>query len=189
MSSIQLDKLEEAEYFYDQMRSCEGDTRVFRFNLSAYLSAARATLFMVIREARSRSRVLKDKTPSAWADGLEGSRPFAKPLIDYRDVNLKERLAPLHGQITTSAQAVIQSTASSSRALVRDGHEEPVPLEETNPEQPSAVPPSRTPGSARTVFPEWPYPEDDLFGACRRILTELQCIIDEGHRRNHLNPP
>jgi hypothetical protein len=51
----ELDKIQEAEYFYDQMKVNEEKADVFKYNLSAFLSAARSALQFALKEAETKS--------------------------------------------------------------------------------------------------------------------------------------
>ncbi len=69
------DKIIEAEYFYTRMKQEQKDRDAFRYNLSAFLSAARSVLQYALKEAETRTG------GQQWYDNQVSSYPASKLLV------------------------------------------------------------------------------------------------------------
>src|SRR2546425_8857182 len=87
------EKLEEATYFLGQMRSFLEDPKVFRFNLSAFLSAARSIAQYALKEAQSKPG------GQAWYDAFVRQDRFIRFFASKRDANIHEQIVQLDGQV------------------------------------------------------------------------------------------
>jgi len=81
--SAERSKLEEARYFLEQMEKPEiqADVKVFGFNFSAFLSAARS----VLQQLREKAKLAKRQ---AWFDAGHGGSGWFGAFKDLRDVNI-----------------------------------------------------------------------------------------------------
>jgi len=111
------DKLKEATYFLGQMRSSLQDPEVFRFNLSAFLSAARSIAQYALKEAQTKPR------GQAWYDAFVKQDRLIRFFASKRDANIHDQIVQLDGHVDVYVKDAAQL---GERALVeqfdRDGN-------------------------------------------------------------------
>ena len=173
------DKLDEAQHFLARMGQSP-EPKTFRFELSAFLSAARSALQYALEEARSKSG------GQAWYDAQVSANAVVKFFKDKRDISIHR-------------QPVVPTTSASETVTETLGFSEAVHLQVINPEgkiiqdvsvgvQPSASPP--LPQLAVVTysysFADWSGPEDVLT-LSRRYLAEAQAIVNDGVAKGYLS--
>ena len=82
------EKLNEARYFYGRMIAKQGDSTIFKYYLSAFLSAARSALQYLLREANQKPGGMK------WYSEFVALSPVMRYLKDKRDTNIHQE--PVH---------------------------------------------------------------------------------------------
>ena len=75
-------KLEEARYFLQRMRDEHETPRHFRFELSAFLGAARSVLQYALEEAKGKAGGKR------WYDQMVAQEPILTYFKDKRDANI-----------------------------------------------------------------------------------------------------
>jgi hypothetical protein len=176
-----LDKIDEAEYFHGLMVAHKDDTRLLRFHVSAFLSAAASALDFIERESKNTMRGKGSKAGDKWVDSLNTLHPFISSLNEYRNINSHERLATLHRQMTLSTSLTVKPSLAMD---VKQQGQADVIIPNTSSPQSSPAPVS--PQTVKTVFPKWAGSED-LFDACKLITDELKRIVADGQAQGFLS--
>src|SRR5438477_12783348 len=86
-------KLREGAYFLLQMRSFLQDPEVFRYNLSAFLSAARSVVQYALKEARTKPGGQR------WYDGFVEHDKLIRFFASRRDANIHDELVQIGGHV------------------------------------------------------------------------------------------
>ncbi len=172
------DKLDEAQYFLNRMGQSPGP-RTFRFDLSAFLSAARSALQYALEEAKSKSG------GQAWYDAQISGNAVVKFFKDQRNISIH-------------CQPVVPTTSANVTVPERIGLSDPVRIQLVNPEgkiiqdvsvggQPNPSPPPPQPAvvTYSYSFVDWRGPEDVLT-LSRRYLAETQAIVNDGVAKGYL---
>src|SRR6266699_5877290 len=111
------DKLKEATYFLGQMRSSLQDPEVFRFNLSAFLSAARSIAQYALKEAQTKPQ------GQTWYEDFVKQDRFMRFFASKRDANIHDQIVQLDGHVDVYVK---DAAHVGERALVekfdRDGN-------------------------------------------------------------------
>ena len=175
-------KIAEAEHFLlELVRSAPRNPTVTRFNVSAFLSAARSALQYAREEAKQKIG------GQAWYDAAVKVEPVVEFLKDSRDINIHERPVPMrtHTTIGVGSAALTVSSTLSAVVIQRDDQ---VTLWEPPPPQIPPLPSTMEPPPTTHAyqFKDWEGPED-VVALCRRYLTEVRRIVDEGRARGLLS--
>lgn len=164
-------KLEEAKHFYNEMNKNKGDQKLFEFNLSACLSAARSVLQYSLEE-------VKNNGQQKWYDNYIKSSSYIKFFKDKRDINIHKK--PVK---TISLQEVsIVSTVSLSLSWeIRDKNGNLKSSSKNS--QKEGVIEDQDKISYRTIyiFDDWKGSEEAI-ELSKKYLNELDSFIKEGIR-------
>ncbi len=181
----EADKLEEAEYFLKQMVAVAGDRKAHKFNLSAFLSAARSVLQFGLEEVESKPG------GKAWYDTQVTGKPVVKFFKDRRDVNIHiEPVSPVK-QIQVNIEETLHFSDKAEAVIIRDG--KPVLSEPPQrhsfrlPEGTNWPYPSKVTMSETYRFNEWKGSED-VPTLCGIYLLELRKIVADGQSKGYLTP-
>src|SRR5438552_9993699 len=144
------EKLDEAEYFLQQMAKCQSDHLPHRYNLSAFLSAGRSVLQFAREEARSRPG------GQAWYDSQVTDNPIVRFFAERRNWSTHtEPVRPI-GEIQMHIEETLHFCDDMTEAMV---------IRYDNPG------PSEVQQQASRWFawlPNWPHPSKvTMSGACR----------------------
>jgi len=135
------DKIIEAEYFYTRMKQEQKDRDAFRYNLSAFLSAARSVLQYALKEAET-------KTGSQqWYDNQVSSYPASKFFKNKRDINIHASPVQFKQHVNVHVTETLPCPVDSVPFIFRDKDgniksqylEEPPPAPVKVPETPPIV--------------------------------------------------
>src|SRR5437763_15169345 len=91
-------KLQEASHFLGQMRSSLEDPEVFRYNLSAFLSAGRSVAQYALKEAQTKPR------GQVWHDRFETQDKLMGFFASTRDANIRDQPGQADGRGDVSAR-------------------------------------------------------------------------------------
>jgi hypothetical protein len=176
----EIEKIQEAEYFLDRMTAKRESRDAFRFNLSAFLSAARSVLQYAREEVRPKPGGL------AWYDSHMANNKVLKFFKDKRDINI--HVEPVVVRVDVGVQATERIRLSESVTidifeggkLVDRRQSAPVELEtESEPaDQPATT-------SRIYRFGDWSGGED-VFQLSATYLNELKHVVAEGQQRAYL---
>jgi hypothetical protein len=106
-------KIHEADHFLTQLREA-GSRQTFRFELSAFLSAARSALQYALKEAKAKPG------GKAWYGQQVAIDPVVAFLRDRRDTNIHEQPAPINTNVSMILSAGLSMSATIS-TVVTDG--------------------------------------------------------------------
>jgi len=175
-------KIAEAEYFLQELiRSAPRNPAVTRFNLSAFLSAARSALQYALEEARQKQR------GQSWYDAAVNVDPVVRFLKDRRDINIHERPVPMRTHTTIGVGPGALSLSSTSPTVLIERGDQVIEWTPPPPQLPPLPATMEPPSTSHTYqFKEWPGP-DDVIAICTRYLAEVRRIVDEGRARGFLS--
>jgi hypothetical protein len=174
-------KLDEAAYFLSRLSKVIDQPEAFKFELSAFLSAARSALQYAYKEIEG--------TPSkkAWYDKLFDRCPLLGFFKDKRDMNIHRRPINPTMQVGVGITEVLHLSASLSFVLtnqegevIQRGTTSPDPIPQSEP-VPAAI-------SYRYTFPDWTGNED-IITLCGDYLTEIRDVVNDGIALGHLKQP
>ena len=191
-SNTQL-KLEEAQYFFEQMKANLANPKYFKFNLSAFASASRSVIFVMLSEYKIK---VNSEDPSwTWfkeyvLDALE-KEEIPHFFKDLRNMLVKENKSP--SEILT----VLSSTLTIRYDIMGSAPENEEELKKRNSERGSAAP------SAITIYQEpeslelikryvWYFPDNTVktsenrryvVRSCQVYLQRLSELVDECEKK------
>ena len=171
-------KFMEAEYFLAQMINEKGNLNPFKYNLSAFLSAARSVL------QYSREEVRVKDGGQGWYDNQTGVYPTIKFFKDKRDINVHGHPVPLKQNVNITVTGVI-GISDFLAVTIKDqngniiGRSESAP----NPPQNPQVIPAIT--GYEYFFHDW-NGKEDVIELCRKYLEELKLFLADGRSKGFM---
>jgi hypothetical protein len=178
----EANKLEEAEYFLMQMVSAAEDREAYKYNLSAFLSAARSVLNYAKTEAKQKSG------SHVWLNNYESASPVVKFFIRRRDVNIHTEPVSPAKENQVHIEDTLHFSGTVEAVVIRNG----TPVTGPQQQQSSRLAegtnwpyPSKVTMSYAYRFSEWPGSED-LPTLCRIYLTELRRLVADGQSKGYL---
>jgi hypothetical protein len=169
------EKLDEARHFLEGMTRSIEDPVAFRFELSAFLSAARSVLQYAREEAITRTG------GQAWFDAHMRRDRVLNFFKDKRDVSVHVRPVVPAATINVTASDVIQF---SEAFLLRVFDDEGNLISEKGSGSPAPPPVVSPPSSVSRVynFPDWSG-QEDVLQLCRGYMSALEGVVSDGHSR------
>jgi hypothetical protein len=159
-------KLEEAEFFLQQLADSSNDPSRTRWFASALLSAARSALQYAHKEVTE----LPKPGGQAWYEGQVGVDPVVKFLRDHRDINIHHRPLPMQTNVTIHMPGpAIRLEYGSTGVYV--------------PVLPDS---SLSTTTYAYKFKGWSGPED-VVTLCRRYIDEIKRIVLDGRSKGFLS--
>jgi hypothetical protein len=155
------DKIEEAAFFLDHMAKREQEPKPYKYNVSAFLSAARSIL------QYARDEALTKAGGQQWYDGRTAGSPLLRFFRDKRDVNVHQE--PVEPTRTFTVR-------HETRLLHDVLHDE---------DEDDVWPPVPVPSATMTYhyrFDDWSGPED-VPTLCRQYLDELRRVVADGQAK------
>lgn len=178
----ELEKIKEAEYFYHRMiKKAEEDSDAFKYNLSAFLAAARSVLQFALKEA-------KDKPGGQqWYDSLVADNRVVSFFKDKRDINIHEEPVKVRKDTRiTPGTGSISISSSSPIVVIRDRHGNIISESKSEAELPMIKKKEKPPEvTYRYKFDDWAGGED-VPTLCYRYLDELRTIVADGQKKGFL---
>jgi len=167
------EKLEEAMYFYAEMVKHQEDRKVFKHNLSAFLSAARSVMQYALEEVDPKNGGKK------WYYDWMNSGDVLRFFRDKRDFNI--HTAPINPRKHVKGHsAVVIRVYTSSHIKVTDKNgkvkeereikEKPKPYEGLK---------SSVKSEFRYEFDDWEGSEDSIT-VCKMYIQELEKVVQDG---------
>ena len=170
------DKLLESRYFLERMAETQSDRDAFKYNLSAFLAAARSVTAVMRREF--------DKVPGFkhWYEEIQAKLQgddTMRLLRDKRDITIHQQPVRPHARLNVSITERIILSDSMSVVITRaDG------AVERQESKATPVPPLAKAASQaqwRWYFDE--LPERDVVTVCGEHIAKLEMIVEECESR------
>lgn len=175
----ELDKIKEAEYFYNQMLKAEEDINAFKYNLSAFLAAARSVLQFALKEAETK------KGGKQWYDSAISKNMVISFFKDKRDVNIHTEPVKVRKDINILIKETLR-VSESIRIIKRDANGNIIEESQSESEPPKIqkeIPPEAI---YKFKFNDWSGSED-IPTLCQKYLTELKNIVSNGQAKRFLS--
>lgn len=174
------EKMDEARYFYGQIQQHLDDRDAFKYNLSAFLSAARSVLQYALKEAERKTG------GQAWYDGQVTSKSTVAFFKDRRNVNIHAQPVETRLEIEVTASNDI---GFQQHLTARINDVEVVVQESSDTETVDAPTSDRAPVQYTHTFTDWESGSDNNVLVLGQIyLDELQAIVDDGVNQRFLTP-
>jgi hypothetical protein len=170
------EKLLEARYFLKLMKEKQSDRDAFKYNLSAFLAAARSVTLIMQREF---DKVSGFKEWYAEKQAKMQSDETMRLLNDKRVMTIHQRPVRPNAHINVSASEHITLSDSISIVVTRaDGTVERMESEPTPPPEPA-----KTEGTTewRWYFDE--LPEKDVVTVCEEHIAKLETLVKKCESR------
>ncbi len=168
------EKMGEATYFLDRMKETAADADAFKYNLSAFLSAARS-VWNHLRAEHARTPGFKTWAEKKWQDFDADAR--MKFFIDKRREAVHIRPVSPAAQVKVEVHEVLHMTDA---VIVQKMDKEGKVIEERR----SVSPPASPPAEPRLPRIEWRWhfdelPDIDVVTASEEQLRKLRHVLDE----------
>lgn len=170
-------KYDEAEYFLEMMKENIEDRQKFRYNLSAFVSAARTITFVLQKEFSKNPKFNK------WYPKKQMQMSRDKLFEFFND----KRNNIIHEEGTIYTRAEISKTINLSMAasvsfeaivIKADGTIENEKDSEL-PSKPKLTPKLNDTEETKWFFKDWSEPDEDVIALCARYIKELKIIVEE----------
>jgi hypothetical protein len=175
----EIEKIKEAEYFYNQMLRTEDDSDAFKYNLSAFLAATRSVLQFAFSEAKAKSG------GQQWYDSIIAGKPILLFFKDKRDVNIHREPVRVRKDIHILITENI-SISESITIVQKDEHGNVIGESKSETAPPKAKEEIPAEITYKYMFDDWTGIEDVL-GLCQRYLIELKVIVADGRKKGFLS--
>lgn len=167
----EIDKLNEANYFFNHMCNTIDEPDCFHYELSAFLSAARSVLLYALEEAQTKRNGQK------WYDNYISQSDILKFFRDKRDISIHQEPVKAHKHITACINEVIHISDSINIQVQKVGSLIKKKLKKSTPQP---IPKSTDMTiSVKYKFPDWQGTED-VIELCRKYIKELEKFIKDG---------
>ncbi|HHT9119823.1 MAG TPA: hypothetical protein ACFYD3_04665 [Candidatus Hypogeohydataceae bacterium YC41] len=177
----EIEKIKEAEYFYNRMiKKAQEDSDAFKYNLSAFLAAARSVLQFAQKEVQNKPEGQR------WYESVVKNEvvSFFK---NKRNINIHKEPVKVLKDTHISCQPVSLSLSLSASIIIRDkdgnitygSKSKPEPPKIKKEEKPTEV-------TYRYRFDDWAGIED-VPTLCCRYLDELRTIVADGQKKGFLS--
>jgi hypothetical protein len=170
-------KLEETRYFLSHIMSVHGDS--FRFELSAFLSAARSVLQYIYKQV--------EKTPNqTWYDAQVSQRPLVGFFRETRNLNIHTQPASPNKQIGVTLTDTLSGMTDSISYTRRDQFGNVISQGSSKPRTPTPKPqPASATVTYTYTFADWTGDEDAIT-LCQKYLSEIEDIVNDGTKKGFL---
>jgi len=175
----ELNKIKEAEYFYARMAETREKRDEFRYNLSAFLAAARSVLQYALREAHGKPG------GQTWYDRQVAGNRVVAFFKDRRDIEIHEKPVPIRADIGISLSETVDISESVA-VVLKDGDGNIIQSSRTEPQAPTSPCPSSSVLSLIYKFGDWTG-EEDVLQLCDAYLNELRNIVADGRSKGFLS--
>lgn len=173
------EKIKEAEYFYNKLLSCQENSDHFKYNLSAFLTAARSVLQYAREEAVTKNH------GQQWYDRRVSGDKVLSFFRDKRDVNIHKRPVVANRQISIHCHDVVPISDGPVRLTVFDSDGNVKEEQVIESDQPTTLEAEPTTVTYRYMFADWSGSED-VINLGRKYLDELKNFVMEGQSRGFL---
>lgn len=177
-------KLLEARYFLNQMKSNTSNFKVFCYNLSAFLSASRSILYFIRRE-------VKGTENQRWYDDKMRDSEIFRFFTQRRDLTVHEK--PVQPNVNFSAEhricvratevvVALKRVDSNGKVIENYSSSKNLPPNTTNLQQE----PKEGKVELTYVF-DYYGSEESVINICDRYFEDLELYIEEGIRLAYIS--
>jgi hypothetical protein len=172
-------KLEEARYFLRRMAEEVADPDIFRYHVSAFLSAARSACQYAHKEASASASGAK------WYQAYVTGNALLSFFKTERDQNIHTRPVALGGNVDVYATESVR-LSDRTTATKLDGRGNVIEAASSPPEDaiPTVEPPFHF--VFHYEFADW-HGLDEVQPLCRQYLTAVETLVEEGRKLNWLS--
>jgi hypothetical protein len=171
-------KLDEAKHFLTGIIAAVDDPTSFRFELSAFLSAARSVLQYACKEAKTKAG------GHAWFANHASNSPVLKFFKDKRDINIHAQPIVPAATINVAASDVIQFS-EGVLLHVFDSEGNLISQRASGSGAPPPIP-SPLPSTLRVYhFPDWTG-QEDVLQLCHDYVTALETVVNDGRSQGFI---
>jgi hypothetical protein len=171
------EKLQEAMYFLQRMENEQADRDAFKYNLSAFLSAARSVTFYTQKEF---ARVPDFELWYATEQEAMRRDPIMPFFLEARNRTLHQEYVPTRARIRVDVEDSVGVSDSVGVVRRADGTLERWDAEKQQPEQAAEPPPSKTSVEWKWYFQDPPSDakEKDVMALCAGYVSVLGALVD-----------
>lgn len=178
-------KYNEAEYFLGMMKENDENRQRFKYNLSAFVSAARSVTFVLQKERPKNPEsdewyVKKQK----WMKE-DVRKVLFEFFVEKRNYVLKEGLINPQAEISITVDVPIVVSVSFE-AVIRDAEGNLKDYEYSEPPakpKPAFKPNRKEETKYKWFFKDWQHTDEDVITLCERHLKELKIIVEEAESK------
>jgi len=183
-------KYDEVEYFLETMKENIEDRQKFRYNLSAFVSAARSVTFVLQNELEFSKNPKFDKWYCEKQTQMKRDKLF-KFFKGKRDYAIHQKgTIDTRAEISTTINLPMAASVGFEAIVIKaDGtienekHSEP-------PTKPKLTPKPNDTEETKWFFKDWSEPDEDVIALCARYTKELKIIVEEAESKlNEANSP
>lgn len=176
--SYTRDKLLESKYFLERMTETQSNRDTFKYNLSAFLAAARSVTAVMQKEFDKISGF------KGWYKEIQAKLQCddtTRLLKNKRDITIHRQPVRLHAHVNVSITERVALSDSMSIVITRtDGTVERRESEPTPPPMPTKTE-TKTESEWQWYFDE--LPEKDAVTICKEHIAKLDIIVEECESR------
>lgn len=175
-------KYNEAEYFLGLMKENVEDRQKFKYNFSAFVSAARSITFLLQKE------VSKNQGFDEWyckkQMQMEQDELF-KFFKKKRNYILKEGLINPRAEISmtipysAAGSYSVEAIVRNAGGIITDYEYSESPAKPKPVSKPKVVEET----AYKWFFADWPEPNEDVITLCEKYLDELKLIVEEAENK------
>lgn len=174
-------KYDEAEYFLEMMKENIEDRQKFRYNLSAFVIAARSVTFVLQKEFSKNPKFDKWYCEKQMQMRRDKLFKFLKDKRDY--VIHKKGTIDTRAEISTTINLSMAASVSfeaigikADGTIENEKHSEP-------PAKPKLTPKPNDTEETKWFFKDWSEPDEDVIALCARYIKELKIIVEEAESK------
>jgi len=171
------EKLEEARYFYAEMVKQQEDRKVFKYNLSAFLSAARSVMQYACDEVDPKKG--GKNGGQKWYNDWMNSSGVLRFFRDKRNFNIHTDPIDPRKHVKGHSAVVIRVYTSSHIKVTDKNGKVKEEREIKEKPKPYEGPKSSVKSEFRYEFDDWKEPEDSIT-VCKMYIQELEKVVQDG---------
>jgi len=175
----ELEKIEEAKYFYSQMSREANNREGLKHNLSAFLSSARSVLQYALKEAQTK------KGGQEWYDLQVSDNDAISFFTDKRDINIHAEPVSIRQDIELELTETIY-ISESARVAIEDPEGSVRESDNSDFKKAKQRVDLRPVTKTKYRFNDW-IGDEDIFILCQKYLDELEIIVADGKKKGFLS--
>lgn len=175
----ELEKINEAEYFYGRIVDCQENRNEFKYNLSAFLTSTRSVLQYIHERSKLNSAL------GNWYNKKVSGNRVLKFFKCKRNINIHVKPINPNARIDAGISVEIPVPQISLKIEYSNGNENIKEHQLTNPDPPLKKKSEPPKVSYEYKFSDWSGNED-VITLCKMYLDELKNIVMEGQSMRFL---